>query len=278
MSLTAVAQPHPIDHVRAEAFEGSVANVNGVESAALESPPLEAAHFGMFNDEIQGHMANLQTCLSTIKSPISGLEETFKRYNGVVNEVARNYGRYTEMEREIKILENQRDGFNRVQRIDFEQHAAEKEELKESHRQEIKGLRRNNSQEKKDLERSHAEQLSSLEERAQAGEKEKKKFQDLRERLEAQHAADRRQMEREVEQRKTELERASAETIAKLEKERTAVENEKARLEAELDKKSSECEGEKTMHKRFKERAASLTQTLDSITAPYELENRDSEI
>lgn len=236
-----------------EPLDGDTSNKpNVLDSASQYTNDTTATNFGVFNDKVQNEVGRLQSAMETAGDAVCKLAKTFRQHGEMVQIVDERWGKYHELEEEIRELK-----------------AASKEMWR--HRDE------------------DARRVRELEEEAHAGQKEKLHYQSLSTHLREEYAKkeqkmkqkleeEARQAGKEFENKKIQLEADSAEKIAALERQRTELENANTKLKQDLDGKKKELEVEKQSDKRLQEslwqEIGSLKEKLSDIDAKYAVEEQ----
>jgi chromosome segregation ATPase len=236
-----------------ELLDGDTSNKpNLLDSASQYTNNTTASDFGVFQDKVQNEVGRLQSAMETADDAVRKLAKTFRRHGEMVQTVDERWGKYCELEEEVRELK-----------------AATKEMWR--HRDE------------------DARRVRDLEEEAHAGQKEKLQYQSMATHLREDYAKkeqkmkqkfeeEARQAEKEFENKKIQLEADSAEKIATLEKQKTELENANTKLQQDLDGKKKELEVEKEGDKRLQEslwqEIRSLKKKLSDIDAKYAVEEQ----
>ncbi|KAK5455259.1 hypothetical protein LTS15_005979 [Exophiala xenobiotica] len=254
MSLPAVSQAQT--DTRIGDAPGRV--LNGGDSNSRANTPIGAMHFGLFNDEVREELQRLQDNIIGADNSVTALLKTFVKYGKIVRTVGERYGDDQILEEKVKELEAANSRIWRdmqVQEVSHQKHVSQ-------------------------LKRGHEEQLSALRKQADAGQQEKRRFEEMEQRLEDQHEKARQKMARDLKQKMSQLEIDNAGKIATLQKDKTALESANNKLEHELEKRILESDHERELHEVMQNRARTdlkkLEQALADIKGKYEMDLRPS--
>lgn len=233
---------------------------NGVENTNYgESAPINAPNFGIFHVQVEREVQRLQDGLETIGGAIAELTKTFSHHGKIVKAVGERWGNDQVLEEEIHDLKVQNAGiWNNIAKD------------QRTHEKEIS-----------DLKKEHADEVSKLEAEAEAGKQEKDKYEEMERRLADQHNKTMQSMDRDLKQKKAQLEKGNAEKIAALVKAKRELEDAKAKLEHRLEERTKELDQEKetrvTMQDKLSRDVRGLQETLNDINAKYEMDNKPLE-
>lgn len=224
-----------------------------------EGAPIDAPSFGLFHVQIEREVQRLEDGLETIGGAIAELTKTFSYHGKIVKAVGERWGKDQVLEEEIHDLKVQNAGIWKN----------------------IVKDRRIHEKEIADLKKEHAHEVSKLEAEAEAGRQEKGKYEEMERRRADQHHKAIQSMDRELEQRKAQLEKENAEEIAALVKAKVELEDAKAKLEQRLEERTKELDREKqtrsTMQDKLERDVRGLQETLNDIKAKYEMDNKPLE-
>lgn len=243
---------------------------NGVTSGELDRTPNRTANtgcervqpdsvnFGLFNEQVQKQVHDLQAGWSTVDGAIAELTRVFVKYEKIVGVVSDRRSKDTALETEIHDLKIKNEGIWEHIKTD-----------REAHQKEMSVTNR-----------KHEEELADLQTQADAGAREKKTYEKMQRRLADQHEKEREDMERDLQRKRVQLEQENSAKIAALEKQKGDLETAQARLERELSEKTSERDQEKdareTMQREANTKIGTLEKILHEINAQYHMENRPS--
>jgi chromosome segregation ATPase len=258
-ALPVAADPTPRNGTESVGHD-SVTQQNGVDSNGRDSAPIEAVHFGIFNDQIRNEMHRLQEGLTVFDSAVAGLTKTFGKHGKMVRTVAERYSKDEALEERLREKEIENRGIWKNICRDRDSFEKTKSEMQENHEKE----------------------LSRLREQANAGEQEKKKYEDMKRKLLAQHDLAKQKREKELEDKKAQLESENAAKIANLETEKTRLEVSKNELERQLQEKTMERDQARenldTMQRKARTDIQRLEKTLADFKAKYEMVLQPSQL
>jgi hypothetical protein len=239
------------------AGDGDGDGVVGV--GVLDPADITATHFGIFHDEIVDKVQKLRDGLAVIDGAVGGLSTTFGKYGEIVTTVGNRYGKDEELVEENRRLE-----------------AGSAEIWKH-----IRADRENYEREKAELQAKHQVEMAALTAQAEAGEQEKKKFEEKKKLLEEKFAKAKQKQESELEQRAKQLETDNAAKIAALEHDKQELQSENARLTTELNERTRERDTEKltreTMQTKLQGDVTALEKELGDMKAKYQVTSQPSE-
>jgi chromosome segregation ATPase len=225
---------------------------NVLDSASQYTNSTTATDFGVFNDKVHNEVDRLQKAMENADDAVCQLAKTFRQHGEMVQIVDERWGKYHELEEEIRELK-----------------AATREMWR--HRDE------------------DARRVRELEEEADAGQKEKLRYQSLGTHLREDYTKKEQKMKQKLEEearqareqfenKKIQLEADNAEKVAALERQKTGLENANAKLKQDLDGKMKELEVGKESAKRLQESLwqdiESLKKKLSDIDAKYAVEEQ----
>ena len=253
MSQPAAGQPQRNEPVGGD----SSRTINGIESTNHGvSAHIEAPHFGIFHDQVQREVQRLQDGLTTVGGSIAELTETFSQHGEIVKAVGKRWERDQVLEEEIHKLRVEKAGIWAL----------------------IEQDRENYNSKVSDLKKKHAKEVSMLQAQADAGELEKAKYEEMERRREDQHNKAKQNMNTQLQQKMTQIEKENAETIATLGRGKTELENAKAKLEQELKERTKERDQEKEtraiMQDKLWKDIEELQNTLRDIKAKYQVDTQ----
>ena len=254
MSLPAVSQSQTDTRI------GDVPGraLNGGDNNGRANSPIDAVHFGLFNDEVREEMQLLRDSIFGADNAMTALSNTFGRYGKIVKTVGERYGNDQMLEERVQELEAAN---SRIWREMQAQEGSHKEQVSE-------------------LKRRHEEQLAGLRKQADAGQQEKRRYEEMEERLKDHHERAIQKTAIELNKKKTQLETDNAEKIAALQRDRTALENANSKLQQELGKRTLERDHEREDHEALQNKARTdlkkLEQALADIKGKYEMDLRPS--
>lgn len=255
----AATMPQPtVDQEQSNRRVGSDSGgtANGIGSSDPESAPIDAAHFGIFHDQVRNEVRRLRDGLSAADGAVTELHKVFKKYGKIVRTVGERHGKDEVLEEKIRELEAANAWIWKNIENDGDKHRIELSKLQ----------------------KQHDEALSTLQAQADAGEQEKKRYEEVARHLEDQHAKAKQKMDTDFEQKVAQLENENAEKIASLETRNTELQNENTRLQKELNERTvqrdQERETRETMQSKARADILELEKTLADISAKYEVEQR----
>ena len=238
----------------------SCRTVNGIENTNHGgSAHTDVPHFGIFHDQVQREVQRLQGGLLTVDGAIAELTKTFSQHGEIVKAVGKRWGTDQVLEEEIRKLRAAKDGI-----------WAHVEQDREKYNSMIS-----------DLKKEHENEVSMLQAHADAGEQEKKKYEKMERHLQDQHHKALEDMNTQLKQKKTQLEKENTETIVSLRRQKTELENAKAKLEQELKERTKERDQEKetrvTMQDKLWKDIGKLQNTLSDIRSKYQVDKQPSQ-
>lgn len=228
-------------------------------NGAPNSPPIGAVHFGNFHDEIHEKIQTLRSGMSTVDNAVTGLSNTFGKYQKIVRTVGKRYDNDKDLEDENSELKAANKEFLRMaqeDRDDYEKRITEQK-------------------------RRHEEEVATLLDQANAGEQEKRRYEEMEKKLTEQHDLLRQKTAKDLKQRKAQLEKENVDKIAALKEEKVALESSKGELEEQLRQRTvernQEMEARQTMQTTLNAEITKLENALNDIQAKYRVEPRSSD-
>ncbi|ETI21037.1 hypothetical protein G647_07380 [Cladophialophora carrionii CBS 160.54] len=279
MSHQSVGPAQPKDRPKGEAHgtPNGVSTVDGVDGSAggsarrsvgagdgtagTEHPNADtnAAHFGLFHDEIEEQVGKLQDGWAVIDGAVGNLYLTFGKYGQIVTTVGERYGKEG-------VLEEKNQSLQAANEVLWER---------------IRENQDKHEKEKSDLCAGYETKLKALAAQAKAGEEEKKRYEDLVELHEEQNARARQKIETKLQQRMKQLETEHAAKIAGLESDKENLLLDKANLTRVLEERTRERDEEKetreTMQTKLRGDVTKLEKDLADMKAKYRVKTRPSE-
>lgn len=173
---------------------GSAANGTGLSFIHPEQAPLNVTDFGIFHDEIKNDMVKLEKGRSDIEETTTRLIRTFHKYGKVVSTIKERYGVDNALEQKSRDLESQKKGFDEVIYNNTQKYLNQISDLEGRHSSEIISLKN-----------KHNKEISDWKEIAAAGERERKRYEELGKGLTIRAAEDKLKMETEFNKKESQM-------------------------------------------------------------------------
>jgi chromosome segregation ATPase len=223
--------------------------LNGVETPATSGGSTQnIPHFGTFNEEVRQGVESLHEGLAIAEGAAFELKKIFKKNEKIVSAVAKRWEDDQALHEEIRKLRATKDGIWEHINQDREIHARKVSGLKEK----------------------HSEEVSRLEAQAIAGDREKRKYEELKRKMENKYKEDKENGDAALEQKKSQLEKDSADKIFTLEKDRRDLEKAKSGLEEQVKQLTKERDQEMQIHKAMQKLIADMTSKYKVDPRPWD--------